>query len=47
MPPSSVHSVKRTSATSVGSTQWCPRPVGVPASNGDVVRASGFSAFHT
>src|SRR5262249_30576910 len=42
-PPSSVHSVKRTSATSLGSTQWWPRPVGVPTSNGERSRASGLS----
>ena len=35
MPPSRVQSVKRTSQTSRGSTQWWPRPAGVPASNGD------------
>jgi carbon-monoxide dehydrogenase medium subunit len=40
-PPSSVQSVKRTSATRRGSTQWWPPPVGiVPESKGGVARAS-------
>ena len=42
-PPSRVHSVNRTSQTSRGSTQWWPRPAGVPASNGDVSRRRGSS----
>ena len=47
MPPSAVHSVNRTSQTSFGSTQWWPRPAGVPASNGEVARASGRSLSET
>ena len=43
MPPSFVHSVKRTSQTSLGSTQWWPRPAGVPTSKGEVARRSGSS----
>src|SRR3990172_6760289 len=43
IPPSFVHSVKRTSQTSRGSTQWWPRPAGAPAANGEVARASGTS----
>src|SRR4030095_7891665 len=35
IPPSLVQSLKRTSQTSRGSTQWCPRPVGIaPPSEG-------------
>src|SRR5207249_11779572 len=47
IPPSSVHSVNRTSQTSFGSTQWWPRPAGVPVSNGEVARASGASLLAT
>jgi len=35
--------VKRTSATSRGSTQWWPCPPGVPRANGEVARESGRS----
>src|SRR6266849_5263635 len=44
MPPSRVHSEKRTSHTNRGSTQWWPRPPGVPRSKGEVARASGRSS---
>ena len=46
-PPSRVHSLKRTSAQSRGSTQWCPLPAGVPTSKGEVGRSSGASARAT